>query len=473
MAGPSRTLKLTYLGDASQLNKTNKDLDNDFTSLGDKFKQFGAKAAKAFAVAAAAAGAMAVKFGKDAVNSASDLNESINALEVVFGPVSEEMLKLSDAAARTVGLSKAEFNSLAVTFSSFTKRLATDNKSAVAVTDELTQRIADFASVMNLEVADAGAKFQSILAGSSEVSRQFGIDTSAAAVAQYALEAGLITARGEMDEATRITATYKLLMEETEIMTGDFAETSDELANSQRILKAEFENARAEAGQQLLPVMTDLMNFIRERGIPAFSDFIDRVAALIERVKEFWQTHGPQIKDSFERVKTAGEGVRDAVKEITDNFGGLFGEIDDNTKEDSGIFTFQNWLEGITLIIEGLGAVIERLLSPVRQFAELLDRIVNNKTVQGLRTLAEQVYGTIGIGPGAARNQTAPTGGPLVGIQGPRVPIPSSVQGPRQPNVNITVNGAVDPETTARQIRRLQQDALARSGPAQTLRFDP
>jgi len=474
MASQSRTLKLTYLGDASQLNKTNKDLDNDYKSLGDKFKNFGKKAAAAFAVAGAAAGAMAIKFGKDAINSASDLNESINALEVVFGDASEEMLKLSDAAARTVGLSKTEFNSLSVSFSAFTKRLGKDNKGAVAVTDELTKRIADFASVMNLEVSEAAQVFQSTLAGSSEVARRFGIDTSAAAVTQYALENGLIASKNEMNENARIQATYGLIMQETDQLTGDFANTSDQLANSQRILKAEFENTKAEAGQALLPIMQELVGFINRRGLPAFKDFIDRVTGLIERVREFWQTHGPQVIDSFNRVKDAGLGVRDAVKEITDNFKGLFGEIDNNTKEGSGIFTFQNWLEGMTLIIEALLALIKRLLSPFQQFADLLNRITNSRTVKVLQALADTVKNTLGFGSGSASTPSA-SSGPLQGLQGPPrfTPLPSSVQGPRPVGVNINIQGAIDPESTARQIRRILDDSTRRVGAEQPLVFSP
>jgi hypothetical protein len=473
MATPSRTLKLTYLGDASQLRKTNADLDDDFKTVGQRFQDFGKKAAKAFLVAGAAAGAMAVKFSKDAVKSASDLNESINALEVVFGDASKEMLKLSDAAAKAVGLSKTEFNSLSVSFSAFTKRLATDNKDVVAVTDELTKRIADFASVMNLEVSEAAQVFQSTLAGSSEVARRFGIDTSAAAVTQYALEAGLIASKNEMDENIRVQATYGLIMRETEQLSGDFANTSDQLANSQRILKAEFENTKAEAGQALLPVLQELMGFIRNVGLPAFEDLIDRVVGLIDKVQEFWQTHGPQIIDSFNRVKEAGVGLKDVVAEIFNNFRTLFGEIDNNTKEGSGIFTFQNWLEGTTLLIEGIGAVIQRLLSPVRQFADLINRIANNQTVQALSQLAEQVYGRLGIGPGAQPTAGAPSG-PLLGLQGPARPVLPPVQGPNRGTINnITINGAVDPESTARQLQKLQDDAARRSGTPQSLVFTP
>lgn len=465
MAGPSRTLKLTYLGDASQLKKTNQDLDNDYKNLGDRFKKFGVNAAKAFAVVGAAAGAMAVKFGKDAVDAASDLNESINALEVVFGDASEEMLKLSDAAAQTVGLSKSEFNSLSVSFSAFTKRLADDNKDVVAVTDELTRRIADFASVMNLEVTEASQVFQSTLAGSSEVARRFGIDTSAAAVTQYALEAGLIASKNEMDENIRVQATYGLLMRETDQLTGDFAKTSDQLANSQRILKAEFENVKAEAGQQLLPVMTDLINFVRDRGLPAFTDFIDRIRDLIGRAQEFWQTHGPQLKDMFNQVKDAVVGVWENLRVMFDDLGSIFSVFNDNTKEDSGVNKFVSALQLIADLIALIGEVIGRVLKPLQDFLGYIDRIVNSR-IWELSVLPLTDF-LAGRDPGARFEP------PQIGRLDPGRPVVGPVQGPNAPNISITVNGAVDPETTARQIRRLQQDALARSGPAQTLRFDP
>jgi len=495
MAGPSRTLKLTYLGDASQLQKTNKNIGDDLTTTGEKFKKFGKKAAAAFALAGAAAVAMGVKFGKDAIKSASDLSESVNALEVVFGDASKEMLKLSDAAAKTVGLSKTEFNSLAVTFSSFTKQLATDNKSNIEVTDELTRRIADFASVMNLEVADAGAKFQSILAGSSEVSRQFGIDTSAAAVTQYALEAGLIASASEMDESTRIMATYQLLMQETDVMTGDFANTSDGLANSQRILKAEFENVKAEAGQALLPVMETLVAFLAGPGLDALKNFTTGFTKFIDKSKEWWQENGPQVIEAFDKVKEAFTRVAREVGELKDSFSALFGEVEENTGEGSAIFTFANFLEGVAIILDVIGETILRFITPVRQFVDLLERIVNSGIVGVLREMNGLVNSRIGAGLsqvgavvsevgglaksrlGIAPSFTPPTR-PQTNFQGPQGPqrfnpLLPPVQGPNRAGVNINIQGAIDPEGTARQIRRILDDSVRRVGPQQSASFAP
>ena len=69
MAG-SRTLKLSILGDVDDLNKSLKTASGDVDSFGDKVGKAGAKIGAAFAAAAAAAGAAAIAIGIDAVKAA-------------------------------------------------------------------------------------------------------------------------------------------------------------------------------------------------------------------------------------------------------------------------------------------------------------------------------------------------------------------------------------------------------------------
>jgi phage-related protein len=69
MAG-SRTLKLSILGDVDGLNKSLKTASGDVDSFGDKVGKAGAKIGAAFAAAAAAAGAAAIAIGVEAVKAA-------------------------------------------------------------------------------------------------------------------------------------------------------------------------------------------------------------------------------------------------------------------------------------------------------------------------------------------------------------------------------------------------------------------
>ena len=236
--------------------KTRKGLGQTESSMGKL-----TKSVKGFAIAAGVAfGAKVVgDFFKSSISAASDLGESINAVEVVFGDAAEGIKQLGVEAATAVGLSNAEFNSLAVGFSAFVEKIAVGGDSVVDVMAELTGRASDFASVMNIEVAQAATIFQSGLAGETEPLRKFGIDLSAAAVTAEALALGLAGSSAELTEQDKILARFELLMRQTNKTAGDFANTSDSLANKQRIFTAELENAKAELGESLIPAMEALL----------------------------------------------------------------------------------------------------------------------------------------------------------------------------------------------------------------------
>lgn len=220
-------------------------------------------------LAAAAAGVSLVGFFKGAVDEASGLGESVNALNVVFGDSSAGIQDLGKAAAQNLGLSNLDFNNLAVRFSNFAKTVAGEGGNVTGVLGDLTTRSADFASVMNLDVAEAAGLFQSGLAGETEPLRRYGIDLSAAAVEAYALANGIGDGTGKLTEAEKVQARYGALMEQTAQTAGDFANTSDSLANQQRILAAKFDDTKARIGTALLPALTGVVSFVSTTMLPA------------------------------------------------------------------------------------------------------------------------------------------------------------------------------------------------------------
>lgn len=270
-------------------------------SAGKRFGSVFSAAAKVGMAGALGAGALALKVGADSITQASDLNESLNAVNVTYGRQARAVKALGREAAESMGLSNAEFNGLAVQFSAFSKTIAGDGGDVVGTLDELTTRGSDFASVMNLEVNEALGLFQSGLAGETEPLRKYGIDLSAAAVEAHALATGIADAKGELSESEKVQARYSLLMEQTAKSQGDFANTSDSLANRQRILNASWDDARAKLGTALLPIMQDLTGYILEDGIPAFqrfSDwFVDEGIPAFKKVAEFAGDAAGVVKD--------------------------------------------------------------------------------------------------------------------------------------------------------------------------------
>ena len=268
------------------------------------------------AQAAVIAGLGAAAF--KAIGHASDLEESINAVTVTFGDAADEVLKIGENSAKSFGLSQSEFNSLAVSFSAFAKQVAGPGGDVAGTIEDMATRTADFASVMNLDLATATQVFQSSLAGQTEPIRRYGKDLSAAAVTQFALAEGLIETKAGLTEAIKVQARYGLLMRETADTAGDFTNTSDSLANSQRILSAQATDLAASVGEGLAPALEMLVtggqSLIEVIEAVHLDDLIGQLAKIDDAafaagrgVRKFFggDVAEPELSDDFDAITRA------------------------------------------------------------------------------------------------------------------------------------------------------------------------
>jgi len=362
----SLVLNVEILGEYKNLAKATKGAQGSFDKLGANFAKVGKNIAKVTAGIAIGLGAAIASQIKPAIDAASDLSEGINAVNVSFGDAAEGILELGENAARGLGLSKTELFGIATQFSSFAGTIAGEGGNIVQVVDEISQRGADFASVFNLEVSDALGKFQSGLAGQSEPLRNYGIDLSAATVLAHALETGIFDGVGAMTESEKVQARYSSLMEQTDKVAGDFANTSDGLANQQRILKATLEDTRAEIGEKFMPIMQDIQTFILEKVIPAFTNFweelIDpngeaqsQLGATGEAMTKFAETFGIASNDitSQQVFKWIGDSVISTIKMLTHLSvftQEVFAGLEMAFRTESGVNNFGTNIEGIKRI---------------------------------------------------------------------------------------------------------------------------
>lgn len=252
----------------SQVGDSAKQASTRFDGLRAGIRKIGPAASIAGLAATAAIG----KFTADSIRDASNLQESINAINVTFGEAADGVHDLGEESAESFGLSRRAFNEFATRFSAFGREISEGTgRDVVDIVEEITGRVADFASVHNLSMERAAEVTQSTLAGETEVFRRFGGDVSAATVEMRLLEEGIISQGEAASEQEKILGRYLEFMDQTANTAGDFANTSDDLANKQRTFSAALEDTRAEVGEELLPVMTDLLD-VGEDLIPVLVD---------------------------------------------------------------------------------------------------------------------------------------------------------------------------------------------------------
>lgn len=218
------------------------------------------------ATAAVAAGGALVKFGADAVQAASELNEQISGTRVQFGDASESVLEFAKDAASALGLAQTDALQASNNFGAFFTNVGIGQKTAADLSTGLVQLSADIASFKNVAggAAEVAESLRSGLSGETEPLRKFGIFLDDASTKSKAMELGLGGANRELTAGEKIIARYSQILEQTGKAQGDFARTSDSLANQQRILAAQTENLKASLGTSGAPVVAGYVSGLND-----------------------------------------------------------------------------------------------------------------------------------------------------------------------------------------------------------------
>lgn len=219
------------------------------------------------------------EFAKAAVDAASNLNESVSKTGVVFGQSAADVEAWSKSSATSIGLSQQAALEAAGTYGNLAVALGLPEATAADMSKSLVGLAGDLASFNNVPVDTALAALQSGLTGETEPLKKFGVNMNEATLKAEAMAMGLSDGKKPLDAAAKAQAAYSLIMKQTSTAQGDFARTSDGLANQQRIAAAQTENMKAALGQALLPVIEQLVAILNQYLIPALKLFADFVAA--------------------------------------------------------------------------------------------------------------------------------------------------------------------------------------------------
>lgn len=283
---------------------------NSVNKLGGSFKKLGG------AIAGALAGASIAAAFAFSIKSASNLQESINAVAVVFGDAAIDITNFGRTAAREVGLANAEFNQLATTTGAMLKNVGFSQSRMAAETIRLTKRAADMASVFNTDVTQALSAINAALRGEIDPIERFGVSMNAATIEAKALELGLAKTKAEISAADKQVARLAVIMEQTAVVEGDFANTSDEFANSVRILKSD---------------LTDLAASLGTKMIPAVEGGLKVVGPMVAQFKE-WSEEGASVESMLLDIAVASEGLEPVAAQVN-NIARAFGLLGKNLKE--------------------------------------------------------------------------------------------------------------------------------------------
>jgi hypothetical protein len=455
-SSPSRTLKLTYLGDASNLSKSTKKAGDDVKTLGDRVKGVG----KALAVGFAAIGAAGVAMGKklfDAFEQVSTANARIEAVVTSMGNfegeiagVTDRLVKQAEATAKLTGVDRnliKESQALLLTFDSVNKTAG----EAGGVFDRATQAAVDLAAAgfgsVTGNAQQLGKALEDPIKGLTALTRS-GVTFTAE---QQALIRSLV-------ESNQLLAAQDIVLQAIERQVGGVAEAT---ANGSARIKQSFGILTEQIAMALAPAFEKLVSFGLE--------FVDKVA-------KWWDANGDRIIAAFGRF-------RDRVAELTGKFREFLDLVVDELRERGAFERLREAVQGIRISMNRTGEATATLGRAIgfefERSASLFARYVDFYLVKPLEAVEKRLQRVVDLYEAFAgavervsdffkgRGQLSLPGGDFTLSDTPtldrsRQPFGSS------PQVVVNVSGAIDPEGTARLIQRTLSSSNLRVGLAPT-----
>lgn len=442
MATGSRMLTLKLLADIDNFQKNLKNADQDVSGFSTGLTKFGKMAGAAFAAAGAAAALYAGKLAIDGVKAAIE-DEAAQAklgktLENVTGATNAQIKSVEDYITKT---------ELAYGVTDDELRPSLDR--LVRATKDVTeaQRLQSIA----LDVAAGTGK--SLTQVSEALAKAHDGNFGALKKLGVSIDESIIKSKNFDAATAQLAATFK-----------DQASTqADTFDGKMRRLSVAFNEGKETIGSFILEAITPIVTAIVEKVVPAVEKFIggiggtDGLKGAFDDFVAFWKKI---LVPVFQGVESAFNTIKDAVLRNKDEFKALFDFLKNYVAPFLGgalKIAFETIGTAIGLVVDGIGAFISAIEKAYGWWQKLSSLVKNNPITK--------FFGASDTSGGASFSNA----GYLVAGSSslssiPSAPITSSapVEEAFMGGININVSGAIDPESTARQIVSILNDSFYR-----------
>lgn len=247
--GKNVGLNIVIAGDAKGASAAMRKVKGDVESLDDRTKRYRDTVGQLFA---AYTGARVLH---SAIDEAASLNEAQNTSAVVFAQSSEAVREFGREATKAYGVSERAALQAANGYGLLLTNMGVGKATAAEWSGNLVGLASDLAAFSDLPLEQAMDALRSGLSGESEPLKAFGVRLTEAKVKAEAMAQGLYNGKGAISDYARAVATYNIILADTATAQGTFARESDGLKQQQQQLNAEWQNAKATLGGELIPIM--------------------------------------------------------------------------------------------------------------------------------------------------------------------------------------------------------------------------
>lgn len=368
MTAPMRKATDSFIEHSKQMENAGKKISKAGKSISDA----GSKLTTGVTVPIAAAGVACFEL-------ASDMNESMNKVDVAFGKSAKNVKNWSETTLKSYGIAQGTALDMASGYGDMATSMGLSQKQAAKMSKNLVGLAGDLSSFKNISSDVANTALNGIFTGETESLKQLGVVMTETNLEAYAMQSGFLKgkadagklaaattkveiaqerlatkikkygansleaktaqaslttalekqskiSKGSLDdltEAEKVQLRYNYVLAKTKNAQGDFARTSSGAANQQRIFTEGLKELGANIGTKLIPVGTKLITWANSL-ISKFSSLSDEQQNMILKFAGIAAAVGPGLM-VFGKLTSGVGGV------IT-SFGTLGGTIAKSAK---------------------------------------------------------------------------------------------------------------------------------------------
>lgn len=255
-----------------------------------------------------------IKFGKDSVQAASDVEQMEQKFDTVFAELRNEADGWADAFAHAIGRSKNTIKTYLADQQNLFVGFGMARDEAMKMSEKLTESAIDIASFANLNEDDAINAMTKAVMGESESAKALGAVLNDTTRATAMAELGFTGAYNSLDQLSKMQVNYTAIMQQSKDAVGDAARSMGSYESNERRNLSVLKDIKELAGKFLLPYMRQgqeliykLTSKIRD-GLEALGD-VNEEGTTANRIWMKFNEYGGKALSFIAKVTNGGKQV--------------------------------------------------------------------------------------------------------------------------------------------------------------------
>lgn len=250
-----------------------------------------------------------VKFGKDSMQAASDVEQMEQKFNVVFDNLSGQADEWAGNLANAIGRSKNSIKTYLADNQNLFVGFGMARDAAMEMSEQLVESAIDISSFANLDETTAINAMTKAVMGESESAKTLGAVLNDTTRATAMAELGFSGTYEKLDQLSKMQVNYTAIMQQSKDAIGDAVRSMDSFESKTRQFQAQIKDIKENVGRFILPYAT--------KGLSLLSKLTGKVKEWSDSLGDV-NEEGTKANKIFTKFTEYGEKVKTVITKVVD-----------------------------------------------------------------------------------------------------------------------------------------------------------